>query len=442
MNATSSPIAPTETARPVILLVDPGPVSDLGSEQQNLTSHIRRKFGNTARLRQADDASSAVKYLQDGSINVVLIDARLSTLEALPIFHRVAEMPRDVAVVVVDWEAESPGTEWIQRGADDFVLGHELSPGRIETILAKVYRTRRLRRDNAHIHEQLRHAGREFDHFVRALSHDMMANFMLLESSFSQLQSELDVGTNTEAEHKFAHTDACLTESKRFLDDLVQLAKTGSVEMEPEQVALKTIVDEVLFEQSEMAANSGLIVDVATQLPAVWCNRQRVKQAVTNLVRNAMKHGCDPANPKISISAKVLPEIGGMSEAAGAGQIDRHPRVLLRIHDNGMGIETRMHKEIFLPGRRLPTAAEEGSGMGLAIVRKIAEHYGGSAWVDRQTPVGTGIIVSFPAVPSSLAVPVNRDNTEDREEPFDQEIPHGRSPAALHQPHSRTKIRH
>lgn len=442
MTVTSFPTASTKTARLAILLVESGPANDPDSEQRNLTSHVRQKFGTTARLRQADNASSAVKFLRDGNINVVLIDARLSTLEALPILHGVAEMPRDVAVIVVDWEDESRGEEWIQRGADDFVPVHELSPQRIDMILTKVYRARRLRRENAHMHEQLRHAGREFDHFVRALSHDMMANFMLLESSFSQLRSDLDIETNTEAGHKFAHANACLTESKRFLDDLVQLAKTGSVEMEPERVALEKIVDEVLFEQSELIANGGLDVDVAPQLPAVWCNRQRVKQVVTNLVRNAIKHGCDPANPKISISATVLPGINGIAEAAGTRQTDRRPRVFLRVHDNGSGIETRMHKEIFLPGRRLPTASEEGSGMGLAIVRKIAEHYGGSAWVDRQTAVGTVIVVSFPAVPASLKIPANRDDAEDQEELFNHEILRNKSPAALHRPHRHPKTRH
>ena len=62
-----------------------------------------------------------------------------------------------------------------------------------------------------------------------------------------------------------------------------------------------------------------------------------------------------------------------------------------------------MHKEIFLPGRRLPTASEEGTGMGLAIVLKIAEHYGGSAWVDPTTTSGTTFVVSFPQIPSEQA---------------------------------------
>ncbi len=271
----------------------------------------------------------------------------------------------------------------------------------------------------------------------------MMANFMLLESSFSQLQSALDIETNAEAGHMLAHVKACLTESKRFLDDLVQLAKTGSVEMEPQRVDLKKIVGEVLFEQGELIDRGGISVEIEPRLPDVWCNRQRVKQVVTNLVRNAIKHGCDPSEPKISISAKVLPG-NAATEADGLGRSAMPATVLLRVHDNGPGIEIRMHEEIFLPGKRLPTASEEGSGMGLAIVRKIAEYYGGSAWIDRQTVLGTAFIVSLPTVPHDMPSPSSPDDGEDNEESAAENERALRQPlpAALHRPHRHPRIMH
>lgn len=233
---------------------------------------------------------------------------------------------------------------------------------------------------------QLRRSREELDHFVRALSHDMTANFMVLDRSFQHLKDSLVTGDRDEQEAMVAHVEACLSEWRRFLDDMVLLSRTGSVQMQPRPVEVDEIVDEVLFEQREILGERGVEVDVRRPLLPVWCNRQRLKQVLTNLVRNAVKHGCDPSHPRIVISTDREPQ-----PVADSG-----PRlVALRVQDNGPGIDSRYHEEIFLPGRRFSDRSEEGSGMGLAIVRKIAEYYGGSATIDPAWPEGAMFVVTL-----------------------------------------------
>ncbi len=253
----------------------------------------------------------------------------------------------------------------------------------------------------------------ELDYLVRSLSHDMSANFMLLESSFSRLKKSLapaadaapspqPAGEET-LEQRVAHVEACLRESKRFLDDLVHLARTGTVEMEPQRVEVAAIVDDVLFEQRELFARRWIHVTVDRPLPVVWCNEGRVKQVVTNLVRNAARHGCDPDAPRIAI---------GPWTAVGQPPHAEQPMAGFAVHDNGPGIDRAYRREIFLPGRRLPSAAAEGSGMGLAIVKKIVDHYGGSIRVASGADNGTTFAVVLPAavdrVSETLADPDGR----------------------------------
>ncbi len=246
--------------------------------------------------------------------------------------------------------------------------------------------------------QQLRRSREEMDHFVRALSHDMTANFMVLDGSFKRLKAALAAGDRKEQDRRIAHVDACLRESRRFLDDLVLLAKTGTVQMEPRSVEVGEVVDEVLFEQRELLTERGVEVDVHRPLLAVWCNPQRLKQVLTNLVRNAVKHGCDPRRPRMSISTDLEEDRTGPPSC---------PLVALRVQDNGRGIDSCYHEEIFLPGRRVSSYPEEGAGMGLAIVRKIAEYYGGSAAVDPSCPSGTALVVRFPISPE----PTRRQET-------------------------------
>lgn len=234
---------------------------------------------------------------------------------------------------------------------------------------------------------QLREADGDLSRSLRALGHDMSANFMLLEHSFHRLRSRLSDRPDDECGELLAHIDACLAESKRFLGDLRGLAHTGSVSMEPGRVNLGEVVEEVLFEQRELLRQRGIQVDVRSPLAAVWCNRQRAKQVVTNLVRNAAIHGCGPERPKVSISTAWSPA----AERSGSAMVS------IRVHDNGPGIDPAFAEEIFLPGRRLRGRPAEGSGMGLSIVRDIVEHYGGTVKVDRACRSGTAIEAVLPA---------------------------------------------
>lgn len=243
---------------------------------------------------------------------------------------------------------------------------------------------------------QVHAAPKELDYLVRALSHDMTANFMLLEDSFRRLKRSLDGGGQRRPPEplgeQVAHVEACLRQSRRFLDDLVSLARTGRVEMEPGPVGVSAVVEEVLFEQRDLLARRGIQVDVRGPLPAVWCHAGRLKQVVTNLVRNAAQHGCNPQRPRITIS----PCGPG---AAGSGGPDGR-MAGFRVHDNGPGIDPRFQHEVFLPGRRLPGADSQGSGMGLAIVRRIVEHYLGSVHIDGDCRTGTAVVVVLPEAAS------------------------------------------
>lgn len=230
----------------------------------------------------------------------------------------------------------------------------------------------------------------EMDHFVRALSHDMTANLMLLESSLREVQATCAEKTPLDGlTEGLAHVEACLQESKRFLDDLIALGQTGAVQMEPARVELGDVIADVLFEQQPLFEARGFIVHVSPDLPAVWCNRNRVKQVITNLVRNAARHGGAKSNPEIRIEPAPCP--GRFASRYGN-------QIWLRVFDNGRGIPAADQERIFLPGRRLATAAPDGSGMGLAIVRRAVEHFGGRVLVEPHLSTGAAFLVSFPAV--------------------------------------------
>lgn len=225
----------------------------------------------------------------------------------------------------------------------------------------------------------------EMDHFMQALSHDMTANALLLESTFCQLRDNCTEKTDPGIRNGLIHLEACLGESQRFLDDLRELARTGSVQMEPSVVEVAHAVQDVLKEQSEFLRERRIVVTIEGDLNTAWCNENRVRQVLTNLIRNAARHGCDRKNPRITICPASPPNDFAQGNC-----------VWLKIHDNGTGIPEAFRHEIFLPGRRLPSADPDGTGMGLSIVKKVVDHYGGTIFVDAQTTAGTSFVFGLP----------------------------------------------
>ncbi len=235
----------------------------------------------------------------------------------------------------------------------------------------------------------------EILHALRGISHDMGAAHMMLEHSFRRLKTLLETRPSEDAPCNevglhLSQVEACMQAARGYLDDVTRLSTSGAVEMEPEPIEVGAILDRILFEQAALLDERGVEVRLCGQLPAVWCHPERLKQILTNLLRNAVLHGCDVDRPQVSVQRCAPPE-GDDSLAA------------VQIHDNGPGIDPRRRREIFLPGRRLEGGKAEGSGWGLPTARRIAERFGGSLALDAHCHRGTTFILALPDASEALS---------------------------------------
>jgi signal transduction histidine kinase len=235
----------------------------------------------------------------------------------------------------------------------------------------------------------------EVSQLVGALSHDLAANLMVLESSLKRLKKSHGDYSLSDIAKDFAQVDACLRESQRFLDDLRQLSRSGQVQLTPSALKLEAVVRGVVEEQASAFAERKVRVEIAASLPAVWCNESRLKQVLTNLLRNAVLHGCDAKAPRIAISATAAPGVDRTSKSL----VGSSGWIWIRVHDNGRGIPAEHHQSVFLPGKRLESSLAPGTGLGLAIVAQTVAQLGGKVWIDAELP-GTAFVFSVPAAPA------------------------------------------
>lgn len=238
----------------------------------------------------------------------------------------------------------------------------------------------------------------EVTNLVGALSHDLTAHLMVLESSIKRIRKSCGEDPLTELAQNFAQVDACLRESKRFLEDLRLLGRSGNVQVAPALLKLDAVVQSVVEAQASVLQERGLTVEIQSPLPTVWCNESRLQQVLTNLLRNAILHGCDRLTPRIAISATPAPARDPQASTRGGSP----GWVWIRVHDNGPGIPVDQQELVFLPGKRLGNSSAPGTGLGLAIVAQTVEQLGGSVWIDAEAP-GAAFVVSVPAANSVIA---------------------------------------
>lgn len=153
---------------------------------------------------------------------------------------------------------------------------------------------------------------------------------------------------------------------QRLLSELLELSRIGRIMNPPEVVPFKEIVDEALSLVEGRLQARQVQVRVEAGLPSVYGDRVRLMEVIQNLVDNASRFMGDQKDPRIDIGVE-----------------DRDSRTVFFVRDNGMGIEPEYFERIFGLFNKLD-ANTEGTGIGLALVRRIVEVHGGRIWVESE----------------------------------------------------------
>jgi signal transduction histidine kinase len=165
------------------------------------------------------------------------------------------------------------------------------------------------------------------------------------------------------------------------VEDILTVARIGGRTVAIEAVDPALVVQDVLKARAGELEQRGAQVRVDGASLMVACHRAYLYQAVDNLVSNAVKFSAGQPSPLIGITWRQQGE-----------------RVQFSIADNGIGIPEPERRRVFEPFVRLNPAASPGSGIGLAIVRRIVELYGGAVRIESNTPAGSRVVFTLPAL--------------------------------------------
>ena len=177
-------------------------------------------------------------------------------------------------------------------------------------------------------------------------------------------------------EHDLQRVAAATDRMVELLDDLLELSRIGVTVGAPSDVDLNQVILEVLELLAGVLSERPVEIVVEPDLPTVRGDSRRIREAIQNLVENAVRFLGDQPQPRIHI---------GMRNAE-AGPV-------FFVEDNGIGIDPQYHETVFGLFNTLDAGAP-GTGIGLALVRRIIEAHGGKAWIE-SAGKGRGTRVCF-----------------------------------------------
>jgi signal transduction histidine kinase len=234
--------------------------------------------------------------------------------------------------------------------------------------------------ERTHIQDELEQNNSELTQFTYTVSHELKTPVVTIKGFIGSIKNDLRNKNYERAEKDILRVTNAVDKMHETLCDLLELSRTGRLMNEAMDIPLENIVQDALELTHGPIEKYKVTVHTQPNLPIIHGDRQRLTEVLQNLLDNAVKYMGDQPHPHV--------EIGKHSEKNG--------NPVFFVKDNGMGIAPEYHERIFGLFNKLDSTSE-GTGIGLALVKKIIEVHGGSIWVESEPGKGSTFFFTLPS---------------------------------------------
>jgi signal transduction histidine kinase len=223
---------------------------------------------------------------------------------------------------------------------------------------------------------ELQHKNAELERFLYTASHDLKSPVVTVRTFLGYLEQDMAKADAGRIAKDMNFIRAAGDKMAQLLDDLLEISRVGRIVNSPVRVTFQNLVDDALAAVAGSIAARGVTVQVGGCEVALFGDRVRLAEVLQNLLDNACKFMGGQKEPRIEVGF----------EARGA-------EIVFFVRDNGIGIDPRHQAKVFGLFEKLDPKAE-GTGIGLSLVKRIVELYGGRIWVE-SPGVGQGACFYF-----------------------------------------------
>ena len=227
-------------------------------------------------------------------------------------------------------------------------------------------------------HEELKRSNAELEQFAYVASHDLQEPLRMVASYTQLLARRYDARLDNDAREFMSYIVDGATRMKQLIEDLLAYSRVGTKSQDFKPVPAEAALGRALFNLRAAIEEAGAAV-THDPLPIVHADESQLAQLLQNLIGNALKFRSDSV-PRIHVA---------VAEKEHEWQFE--------VRDNGIGIERQYFERIFMVFQRLHNKGEyPGTGIGLAICKKVVERHGGRIWVESRPGEGSSFHFTLP----------------------------------------------
>ncbi len=226
---------------------------------------------------------------------------------------------------------------------------------------------------------QLERRNDELEHCVNALAHDLRSPLVALLGFSRLLRQDYGERLDDTGLHFLDRIEQAGRTMESLIHDLLELSRIGQAGERRTPVDPRAVLVQLKAELKPRLEESGIDLRLPDEPPVVLCDQTRLYQLFSNLIGNAIEHMGPCPEPRIEVMME-----------------DREGFHYIGVRDRGRGIASEHHERIFDAFQSIATDGRRGTGIGLAIVKKIVETHGGRVWVESEPGAGCTFHVNLP----------------------------------------------
>ena len=311
----------------------------------------------------------------------ILLDYQIPDLDGLEFIAALAkdEHKRFIPVLMLTGQGnESIASQALKGGASDYLIKTDLTAKGLNRAVSNAIEKSGFLRNAEKQPLEIERCQKELEQFAYTASHDLQAHVRRIIKFVELLQKDLHGQINARSQDYLDRVLKGALHMRQFIQDLLSFSLVGGGNTPMEPVNLQEVVQEVLTGFDFVIQENQAHVEFG-ELPTIMGNRALLQQLFQNLIGNALKFQSEKP-PVVDISAHFT-----------------GPGWLFTVKDNGVGIPAESLEEVFGIFQRLDNSSKvEGTGIGLALCRKILAFHDGRIWVESAEQKGTTFHFTLP----------------------------------------------